>query len=389
MKVALAAAVIALAGAAPHATVLGWDYDAKRISAYDARTLNGAGAASTTWFRPLCSWSFSPDRQKLALSDCNGTVRFVGVPSLRGLGRLGASSRVLDAASLAWLTPKRMLAVDRASGSVATLLVVDTASKRVVRRVELGGVFLARAVVGDRMVMLLAPFNTIGPARLVVADANGDLRSVTVDIGAGSHFASAPDGGPVSEVRTPGFAVDPGGTAYVVDADLRVAAVDLATMHVAYHGPTRAPAKALNGTTRIAAWLGRGKLAVSGVDYATTGAGKDLSVATTPFGLHLLDTDTWRYRTLEPSATGLLADGARVFGSASDHWSVWNAAGAHLYDVATARDTWLTPALGYAYVCTERWLTGVLDASTGAAVTTPKVHTKACPTLFAGRVSIV
>src|SRR6476661_8209937 len=103
MKVALAAAVIALAGAAPHAT-----------------------------------------------------VRFVGVPSLRGLGRLGASSRVLDAASLAWLTPKRMLAVDRASGSVATLLVVDTASKRVVRRVELGGVFLARAVVGDRMVMLLA-----------------------------------------------------------------------------------------------------------------------------------------------------------------------------------------------------------------------------------------
>ena len=225
--------------------------------------------------RPLCSWSFSPDRQKLALSDCNGTVRFVAVPSLRGLGRLGTSSRVLDAASLAWLTPTRMLAIDRANGSVATLLVVDTAAKRVVRRVELGGVFLARAVVGERMVVLLAPFNTIGPARLVVVDANGDLRSVTVDIGAGSHFASAPDGGPAGEVRTPGFAVDPGGTAYVVDADLRVAAVDLATMHVAYHGPTRAPAKALNGTTRVAAWLGRGKLAVSGVDYATTGAGKD------------------------------------------------------------------------------------------------------------------
>src|SRR6185312_5132406 len=196
--------------------------------------------------------------------------------------------------------------------------------------------------------------------------------------------ASAPDGGPVADVRTPGFAVDPAGTAFVVDADLRVAAVDLTTMRVSYHGPTRAPAKALNGMTRTAAWLGGGKVAVSGIDYATTGAGKDLSVTSTPFGLHLLDTETWRYRTLDQSANGLLADGARVFGSTADHWSVWNAAGAHLYDVATPSDTWLTPALGYAYVCTDRWLAGILDASNGKAVTTPKVHTRGCPTLFAG-----
>jgi len=385
MKVALAAAVIAIAGGAPHATVLGWDYGSKRISSYDARSLNGAGAASTTWFRPLCSWSFSPDRGRLALSDCNGTVRFLSVPSLRSLGPVGASSRVLDAASLAWLTPTRMLAVDRSNGSVATLLVIDTAARNVVRRVELGGVFVARAIVGDRVVLLLAPFDAIGPARVVVANAIGDVRSVTVDIGAGSHFASAPDAGPVGNVRTPGFAVDPAGTAYVVDADLRVAAVDLSTMRVSYHGPTRAPAKALNGTTRIAAWLGGGKLAVSGADYATTGAGKDLSVTATPFGLHLLDTATWRYRTLDPAANGLLADSGRVFGSNADGWGVWNAAGVHLYDVAAPSDTWLTPALGHAYVCTDRWLTGVLDASTGTSVTTPKVHTKGCPTLFAGR----
>src|SRR3954465_3591865 len=128
MKIALAAAVIALAGAAPHATVLGWDYDSKRISWYDAGSLSGAGSASTTWFRPLCSWSFSPDRRQLALSDCNGTVRFLAVPSLRSLGRIAASSRVLDAASLAWLTPTRLLALDRANGSIATLLVVDTAT---------------------------------------------------------------------------------------------------------------------------------------------------------------------------------------------------------------------------------------------------------------------
>lgn len=389
MKLALAAAVIALTGAAPHATVLGWDYGAKRIAWFDARSLASAQGAATGWNRPLCSWSFSPDRHRLALSDCHGTVRFVAVPSLKSLGRIGASSGVWDAASLAWVTPTRLLAVNRASGSIATLLVVDTTSKRVVRRVDLGGVLLARAVVGDRVVLLLAPFDSFGPARVVVADAEGATTRVTIEgITAGSHFGNQPDTGPSGEVRTPGFAVDPAGTAFVVGADLRVAAVDLSTMRVSYHGPTRAPAKALNGTTRIAAWLGRGKLAVSGIDYASSGTGSDLSVSTTPFGLQLLDTATWTYRTLDPAATGLVAGGSVVLGAAPTRSSAFDAAGRHLYDIPAPRGTWVTPALGYAYLCSERWLTGVLDASTGAPVSTPMTHTRGCPTLLSGRAAV-
>ncbi len=327
MKVALAAAVIALAGAAPHTTVLGWDYDAKRISAYDARTLNGAGAASTTWFRPLCSWSFSPDRQKLALSDCNGTVRFVAVPSLRGLGRLGASSRVLDAASLAWLTPTRMLAVDRANGSVATLLVVDTAAKRVAsrrarRRVPRprghgrahGGV--ACAVQHDRS---RAPRRR-GRERRPAERHGRHRRRLAFRERARRRPCSARCARRASRS---------------IQAALRTWSTPTCASPPSTSQRCTSPTtgrrarlpKALNGTTRVAAWLGRGKLAVSGVDYATTGAGKDTSVTTTPFGLHLLHTATWRYRTLDPSANGLLADGARVFGSATDHWSAWNTAG--------------------------------------------------------------
>jgi hypothetical protein len=384
MKLALIAIVVVLSGAAPHATVLGWDYGSKRIAWYEPGSLAAVkGKTSLSWNRPLCSWSFSPARDRLALSDCNGTLRFVAVPSLKSLGEVPASSGLWDAASLAWLTPTRLLAVNRASGGLATLLVVDTGSKRVVRRVDLGGVLVARMIAGARVVLLIAPFDSFGPARVVVADADGELTSATIDgISTGSHFGSASGSDPVGEVRTPGFAVDPAGTAFVVGADLRVAAVELKTMRVSYHGPTRLPAKALNGTTRIAAWLGGGKVAVSGIDYATTGSGRDLTVSTTPFGLHLLDTSSWTYRTLDPTAAGLVGDGPRVLATTSTHWGVYSASGTHLYDVAAPRGTWLTPARGHTYVCTERSLTRVLDSRTGAQISAPA--NRGCPTLLAG-----
>jgi WD40 repeat protein len=384
MKLALAAIVVALSGAAPHAPVLGFDYGAKRITWYDPSNLAAVKGSALAWDGQLCSWSFSPDRRRLAVSDCNGTLKFFAVPSLKSLGKVAASSRVWDAASLAWLTPTRVLAVNRAGGSVATLLVVDTATKRVVRRVDLGGVVSARTILGNRVVLLVTPFDSFGPARVVVAGDDGALSTATIDgISAGSHFGDASGGEPTAEVRTPGFAVDPAGTAFVVGADLNVAAVDLATMHVTYHGPTRSLAKALNGTTRIAAWLGGGKVAVSGTDYATTGTGPDLKVSTTPFGLHLLDTSTWTYRTLDPAVRGLVADGPRIVASTSSQTSVYSASGAHLYDVAASDGSWLMPAQGHTYVCTDRWLTRVLDSATGAQITAPK--NRGCPTLLAGR----
>jgi hypothetical protein len=384
MKLALAAIIVALSGAAPSAPVLGFDYGSKRISWYDPSSLAAVKGSSLAWGAQLCGWSFSPDRHRLALSDCNGTLRFVALPSLKSLGKVRASSRVWDAASLAWVTPTRLLAVNRAAGSVATLLVVDTAAKRVIRRVDLGGVVAARAIAGDRLVLLVVPFDSFGPARVIVADADGALSSATIDgISAGSHWSSTADGQPTGETRIPGFAVDPAGTAIVVGADPRVAAVDLATMRVTYHGPTRSLAKALNGTTRSAAWLGDGKLAVSGIDYATTGSGTDLKVTMTPFGLHLLDTSSWTYRTLDPAVRGVVADGSRVVASTASQTSVYSTTGAHLYDVAGTDRSWLMPAQGRTYVCTDRWLTRVLDSATGAELAAPK--NRGCPNLLTGR----
>ena len=387
MKLALAFGVIALAGAAPQASVLGFDYGAKRLSWYAPGTLAHTPGGATSWNRPLCSWSFAPGGRRLALSDCNGTVRFLAVPSLKIVGRMHPGE-LWDAAALGWVTPGRLLAVNRASGGIATLLVVDTSTGRVVRRVDLGGVLLGRALVGDRLVVLVAPFDSFGPARVVTADAGGDLRTAAIaGISAGSHFDNTADSGPVGEVRTPGFAVDPAGTAYVVGPDLRVAAVDLATMRVSYHGPTRTLAKALNGTTRIAAWLGGGRIAVSGIDYASSGTGRDLQVTSTAFGLHLLDTSTWTYRTLAPSAAGLIAAGRTVFATAPDAFGAYDASGRHLYDLSMPTRAWLSAAGRYGYVCTDRWLTRITDLATGVDVTVPRPETRACPTLLTGRAS--
>ena len=387
MKLALAFGVIALTGAAPQASVLGFDYDAKRLSWYVPGTLAPATRAATSWNRSLCSWSFAPDRRRLALSDCNGTVRLLDVPSLKIVGQTSPGD-LEDAAALAWVTPGRLLAVNRASGGVATLLVVDTNARRVMRRVDLDGVLVDRAIVRDQVVLLVAPFDSFGPARVVTADASGNLRTAVIDgVSAGSHLGNAAGTDPVGEVRTPGFAVDPAGTAFVVGGDLRAASVDLATMRVSYHGPTRVLAKALNGTTRIAAWLGGGKLAVSGIDYASSGTGGDLKVTSTPYGLHLLDTSTWTYRTLSTSADGLIAAGRTVFGTAPDAFGAYDASGAHLYDLPMPGRTWLTATGRYGYVCTDRWLTRITELPTGNAVTTPKPKTRACPTVLAGRAS--
>jgi hypothetical protein len=379
MKLALATAIVALSGAAPHAPVLGFDYGEKRISWYDPTSLASVKGGARDWDGQLCSWSFSPDRTRLAASDCNGKLSFLAVPSLKSLGKVQASSRIWDAASLTWVTPTRLLAVDRSGGGVSSLLVVDTVKRRVIRRVDLGGIVNARALFGKRLALLVVPFDSFGPARVVVADADGTTRSATIDaITAGSHFAPFEGAGPAGEVRTPGFAVDPSGTAFVVGADLKVAAVDLATMGVTYRGPTRTLAKVLAGTTRTAAWLGGGKVAVSGSDFAA-----DTSMRGRPFGLHVLDTSTWTYTTLDATASGLVADGSTILAYASTRWSAYSVAGAHLYDIDAPEGSVVTQAQGYTYVCTDRWLTRVLDSATGTQIAAPK--NRGCPTLLAGR----
>jgi hypothetical protein len=165
-----------------------------------------------------------------------------------------------------------------------------------------------------RLVVLLAPHERIGTARLAVVDRTGGVRTVTLDgIRVGTKPGSPTD--PSSTSVHPGLAVDPErGRAFVVPAGERLAEVDLATLRVTYRDTSErrslfarfarwldppAQAKSMNGPMREAVWLGDDTLAVTGVDHseATTREGTTRSML--PAGLRLVDTGSWTYRKLD------------------------------------------------------------------------------------------
>src|SRR5205814_806798 len=105
-----------------------------------------------------------------------------------------------------------------------------------------------------------------------------------------------------TRVDYPALAVDRvGGKAYVVSGDGPVAVVDLSSLGVSYVLPSRpqGPAKELpDGPWRYAAFVG-GVLVVSGTDsHAYTDVRGQRQSRSSPAGLWLLDTASWRERLL-------------------------------------------------------------------------------------------
>jgi hypothetical protein len=75
---ALALGVLALG--APATRVLGFDYDGRRLAYFDPASLARLGSTTASYNASLCSWSYSPDHKHLAVSDCQGVLRFFAVP---------------------------------------------------------------------------------------------------------------------------------------------------------------------------------------------------------------------------------------------------------------------------------------------------------------------
>jgi hypothetical protein len=175
-----------------------------------------------------------------------------------------------------------------------------------------------------------------------VLDANASAREVVLDrIRIGSLETKTQNDVRFAQSE-PGIAVDPVSRhAFIVGADFTVAAVDLDTLSVAYHPPSRRSlAKAISGPARSAAWLGNGMLAVGGVDFKG-------SEAPSPAGLRLVDTREWRFTLLDSSAAwfqvgaGALVTRNKAFGLD----------GAPLYGIKLADDEWLSVQGQYGYVC--------------------------------------
>jgi hypothetical protein len=265
-------------------------------------------------------WSFSPDGTRLALA---GDLDSLAIPAvlvvdtqrLLPLGRIRLARSGWVRATT-WLPSGRLVAVVSVfmSGGVRTdVVTVDPSGPTVMKRQALSGQVLRVARSRDRLVVLLASADSLGPARLAIVGPSGATRRVAVDrIRAGSERAHGGGGAEFSSSE-PGLAVDPGGrSAFVVAAGGTVGEVDLLTHAIAYHHvgrrlssfdrrPALAPlaaAKSIEGPTRVARWLSGGLIAVSGGDYAVEGTGARAHLRFTTAGLELIDTHTWTARTL-------------------------------------------------------------------------------------------
>jgi hypothetical protein len=401
--------------------------------AFRGASVFGPGA-TLAWFDPMSlkmlpgrkaplgghtgSWAFSVDRSVLAVASCwdetgDATgIRFVNARSMRVRGDVRlAQYQCLNAVT--WLRPRRVLAVARMPDD-AKLLVVDPATRRVLRRVSVPAYPWAVAHSRDHLVLLYGGDDSFAPAQLVIADANGNVRSVSVErvlAGQVTEGQSSTDYN-VRIVR-PGMAVDPEGRAFLVPASGAVAEIDLATLAVSYHDlahtsllrrflnwltPT-AGAKALDGQEREAAWVGDGRIVVSGSDYSTvrdtTG---NPTTAATPAGTMLIDTRSWRAQMLDKGTSGfaaaaglVIAEGGsynemdqRSFGPGLEAFAL---DGHKLWQLHAGEARWIDPAGVVGYVYDDQGQAEVVDLAIGEVVATLSRSGRQWPQLLVGQSS--
>jgi hypothetical protein len=263
--------------------------------------------------------AFSPGGSRLAaVSDRASVLHLIDVERMRTVGRLNTGARGAPAA-VVWPRPDRLWIV--LPGPATTVVVVDPVAELVVARRRLAGGLVRVAESADGPVMLLAPPETIGPARLATVNATGGVEQLPLDgVSAGAMPTAAVPS--VERVRAPALAVDPvRRRAYVVSARPEVIDVDLRRRRVSDHRlvpeaslldrlrellePTAAAAEAEVGVVRRAAWIGEGRIALSGYDadvvWRPDGA---VESERRPAGLHVIDTRDWNVRTLDEKASG-------------------------------------------------------------------------------------
>lgn len=260
-------------------------------------------------------WTVSPDAAQLAVARNDASsLRLVDVRRMRVTADIRLDGGAVGA--FAWLTGGRVLALQEVGSERQRLVAVDLAKRQVAARRALGGSVLRLEGTTRELVMLLAPAQAIGPARIAVADRRGAVRFVRLQpILAGSKLLGTGSDHRV-DTRSPGLAVDPQGRrAFVVDKSL-VAEIDLRSLAVSYHTLERpasllsrlwnwiepaAEAKQVSGYVRSARWLGGDLLAVSGTDTEQTD--------TRPVGLLVVDTRSWNVRTIDRRATSFVVVG--------------------------------------------------------------------------------
>lgn len=300
-----------------------------RLALVDPQTLRPVSPRVPTFLDGL-GGTFSPDGRLFAYGngfDGRALVQLIDVQrwSTRARIDLGGDGPV----ALAWPTQDRLIAVTGEGFGRQRLLVLSAPGGQALARRTFRGRRIASATTPLGLVMLVAPDRGIGPARILHAGVDGDLRTIDVTrIRAGGNEGRRRGG----RFRSPGLTVDPdAGAAYVVAAGpMLVARIDLASGAVEYNeldavGPA-GPAVAAKGSVaawwRHATWLGDGRIAVTGHYEPPFRPGRRLQPLR-PFGVRLIDTRDWTIRVLHPDAFLIHRAGERLLANGT----VWRPGG--------------------------------------------------------------
>jgi hypothetical protein len=289
---------------------------AKRLRLVDPLTLRPA----SRWirgFRESFTGARSPDGRHVAVGSSFGrsaAIRVIDLSRWR-------SERVIDlnrrGPVLVEWPADRIVAVAATPYARDEIVVVDPLRGRVLARHSFRGRLLWHERTSSGIALLLAPERGLGPARLLIGEASGAVRTVVLE-----QIQSGGNEGRARRVRyrQPGLAIDPAGRrAYVVAPRDRplVATVELGSGTVAYHAPAEAPiARAAKGNIdvnwREAAALGADSLAVTGFRSRPMRRGSRFPPPEEPYGVRLIDTSDGSIRTLSRKATQIHVAGDRL-----------------------------------------------------------------------------
>jgi hypothetical protein len=318
------------------------------------------------------AWSFSPDNKRLALGvDRALGIRIVDVRRLRRVGRIETWNG--DVQALAWLSPRRIVGVENTG-----LFAVDPVAKKRLR-LPLDGEIVLTQRAGSMLALIVAPYEDIGPARLALVGADGRVRTVTLDrIRAGTKVDEESMRG---KSKRPGLAVDPAGRVFVFGSgDEPIAEVDRTTLEVTYRraehprsltarfgdwlDPAAEAKVPLSGSSRTAAWLGDGRIALWGSDSIPAGPDR---IETTSIGLSIVDTRSWTIRTVDSDAVqvALTADTLLSAGDGSG-LTAYSTDGDRRYQLFAGEKVGIAATFGSrAFVGPGRGRVRIVDVTTG------------------------
>jgi hypothetical protein len=251
--------------------------------------------------------AFSPDGSLLAFVEWAGdrpSVRVLNLSRMRWRARvpLGLATGTVI---VRWLDSSRVLVfAERPDG--LRVFVLDTTRNRLSVARRIAGHLSDRyevAVGRTRAAVLIRAVQKIGPVRLAVISSSGSARIVSLK--------QIREGAIDRTVYRPSLVANPTADQAYVVGGIRdpVAAINLRTLAVSYRRPlASADASDVAGAERMTVWLGGGRFAVAGWDDGAPGSDSRL------LGLRVVDTRSWRARTLDPDIDYVCVAGHSLVG---------------------------------------------------------------------------